>query len=147
MSELTAHHVGVTVDDLERSVAFYRDTLGLPELARFTVGGEAFAKGVGIEGAEASFVHLDGGDVRIELVSYESTGGSPDGTDDEGGAESRLDQAGATHIGLTVDDVVGFYDSLSDDVETISRPQTTESGTTIFFVRDPEGNLVEVLST
>ncbi|WP_336023726.1 VOC family protein [Halobellus salinisoli] len=138
MSELTAHHVGVTVADLDRSVAFYRDTLGLPELARFSVGGDAFSTGVGIENAQASFVHLDAGDLRVELVSYNSTG--------EPQEYSRIDRPGATHLALTVDDVTAYYDSLSSDVETVSEPQTTESGTTIFFIRDPEGNLIEVLS-
>jgi len=38
-----------------------------------------------------------------------------------------------------------FYDSLPADVETLSPPQTTESGTRICFLRDPEGNLVELL--
>jgi len=139
MTEVTAHHVGVTVADLDRAVTFYKDILGLPELARFTVGGDAFSTGVGIENAEASFVHLDAGETRIELVSYESTGQPRE--------EPRLDRAGATHVALTVDDVEAYYDSLPDDVETLSEPQTTESGTTIFFVRDPEANFIEVLST
>jgi len=34
---------------------------------------------------------------------------------------------------------------LPDDVETLSGPQTTESGTTIMFVVDPEGNRIELL--
>ena len=49
----TAHHFAVTVSDLDRAVAFYRDTLGLDVLSEFTVGGDAFATGVGINGASA----------------------------------------------------------------------------------------------
>ncbi|MFY4816360.1 VOC family protein, partial [Haloarcula sp. AONF1] len=73
---------------------------------------------------------------------------------DEAAAESTADPAadgpelnrsGATHVGLTVDDVAAFYADLADDVETLSPPRTTESGTTVLFVRDPEGNLIEVL--
>lgn len=135
--DLTAHHYGVTVSDLDRAVAFYRDVLGLDVLAEFSVGGTEFATGVGVDGASADFVHLDAGDTRIELVEYEPKG--------ETRSENDLNQPGAKHLGLSVDDVEAVYEELPDDVETISEPQTTESGTTILFVVDPEGNLVEVL--
>ncbi|WP_144905354.1 VOC family protein [Halobellus captivus] len=138
MSELTAHHVGLTVTDLDRAVTFYTERLGLDVISRFSVGGEAFATGVGVDDARASFVHLDAGNTRLELVSYDSTESSDD--------RPQIDRDGAMHIGLTVDDVAAFYEALPSDVETVSEPQTTESGTTILFIRDPEGNLVEVLS-
>lgn len=137
MPELTAHHYGITVSDLDRAVEFYRDVLGLEVLAEFSVGGEAFATGVGVDGASADFTHLDAGDARIELVSYD-----PEGQDRD---QPDLNQPGATHVGLTVDDVDAVYESLPEDVETISEPQTTDSGTRICFVEDPEGNLVEIL--
>lgn len=143
MAELTAHHVGITVSDLDRAVSFYRDTFGLDLLSRFEVGGKSFATGVAIPGAHAEFAHLDAGGARLELVTYDSTPES--GSED--GSERRIDTVGATHVGLTVEDVESCYAELPENVKTLSEPQTTESGTTIFFVRDPEGNLVEVLST
>lgn len=135
----TAHHYGITVTDLEASVAFYRDVLGLDVLAEFTVGGEAFASGVDVPDASAEFVHLDAGEARIELVSYEPAG--------QPHQDSTLNEPGATHLGLAVDDVEAVYEELPADVPTLSEPQTTESGTKILFVRDPEGNLVELLET
>lgn len=133
----TAHHVGVTVSSLDDVLPFYRDVLGLDVLARFSVSGEAFATGVGVEDATGSFAHLDADGIRVELVEYD-----PEGTDLE---EPTLNRPGATHLGLDVKDLDAFYDDLPDDVETISEPQTTESGTRICFLRDPENNLVEVL--
>ena len=59
--------------------------------------------------------------------------------------DPELNRPGATHLGLTVDDVAAFYADLAGDVETLSPPRTTESGTTVLFVRDPDGNLLEVL--
>jgi len=137
--EPTAHHFAVTVSDLDRAVAFYRDVLGLDVLAEFAVGGDAFATGVGIDGASADFVHMDAGDARVELVEY-----TPEG---EAHPKGQLNQPGATHLGLEVDDLDAVYESLSDDVATIAEPQTTESGTRILFVRDPDGTLVELLET
>lgn len=135
---LTAHHVGITVSDLGRAVAFYTDTFDLDVLARFEVGGEAFADAVDVSNATGSFAHLDADGIRIELVEYDPAG--------ESGEPPTLNRPGAVHLGLSVDDLDAFYAGL-DGVETLSRPQTTESGTRILFVRDPEGNLVEVLET
>jgi len=135
----TAHHFAVTVSNLDRAVAFYRDTLGLDVLSEFTVGGEAFATGVGVEGASADFVHLDAGDARIELVEYDPEG--------DAAAETGLNQPGANHLGLEVEDLDAVYEALPEGCETIAEPQTTESGTKICFVRDPDGTLVELLET
>ncbi|AQL41855.1 hypothetical protein BV210_03595 [Halorientalis sp. IM1011] len=137
MQDLTAHHVGLTVSDLDRAVAFYRDTLGLELLSRFSVGGDEFASGVGIPGASADFAHLDADGARVELVEYEPKG-------DES-AHARLNQPGASHFGLEVEDLDAFYADLPADVPTISEPRTTESGTRICFLQDPDGHLVEVL--
>lgn len=133
----TAHHFGVTVSDLDRAVEFYRDVLDLEVLARFSVGGDAFATGVGIDGASADFAHLDAGDARLELVSY-----APEG---DARGDAQLNQPGATHIGLSVEDLDAVYAAVSEEVAPVSEPQTTESGTRIMFVRDPEGNLLELL--
>ncbi|KAB1189982.1 VOC family protein [Haloferax sp. MBLA0076] len=137
MTTPTAHHVGLTVGDLDSAVTFYRDVLGLSVLDRFEVGGEAFSTAVGVENATGRFAHLDGGDARIELVEYDPEGDSRD--------DATLDQPGATHLGLSVDDVDAVVEGLPSHVETLSDPQTTESGTRIVFLRDPEGNLVELL--
>lgn len=137
-THLSAHHYGVTVSDLDASVAFYRDVLGLDVLSEFAVGGEAFAEGVGVEGAAAEFAHLDAGGARVELVSYD-----PEGEDVRGG---MVNDTGAKHLGLSAPDLDAVYASLPEDVETIANgPRTTESGTRILFVRDPDGTLIEIV--
>ncbi|WP_435066585.1 VOC family protein [Haloplanus sp. C73] len=139
MTRLAPHHFGVTVADLDRAVDFYRDTFDFDDPERFTVSGDAFSDAVDVDGATGRFAHfvLDG--ARIELVEYDPAG------DDV--PESTVNQPGATHLGLAVDDLDAFYADLDPSVTTLSEPRTTESGTRICFVRDPDGNLVEVLET
>lgn len=137
MTTLSAHHVGITVTDIEATLPFYRDDLGLDVADRFTVEGEAFSDAVGVEEARGEFVHLEADGIRIELVEYDPEArGSP---------AAGLNQPGATHVGLSVDDLESFYAELPDDVPTISEPRTTESGASILFVRDPEDNLIEII--
>jgi catechol 2,3-dioxygenase-like lactoylglutathione lyase family enzyme len=137
MADLEAHHYGVTVRDLDRAVDFYRDVLGLDVLSRFSVSGDAFETGVGVDGAAGQFAHLDAGGARVELVEYDPEG--------DAAAADTVNQPGAKHLGFAVDDLDAFYRDLDDDVKTVSEPQTTASGTKILFVCDPEGNLVEVI--
>lgn len=137
MADLTAHHVGITVTDLDRAVAFYRDALGLSLIDRFTVSGEAFSEAVEVENATGAFAHFDAGSVRIELIEYE-----PVGEDRTGG---KINDPGAKHVGLAVDDVDATVAELPEDVERLSEPQTTETGTRIAFIRDPDGTLIEFL--
>ena len=138
MADLTAHHVGITVSDLDAATEFYHSVFDCDRLAEFSVDGDAFATGVDIEAASAEFVHLDLGSVRLELVAYDPAG------DDR--SRAALNDAGATHLGVEVDDVDDFYASLPATVETLSPPQMTATGTKICFLRDPDGTLIEVLN-
>jgi catechol 2,3-dioxygenase-like lactoylglutathione lyase family enzyme len=137
VTDTSTHHVGVTVRDLDRAVAFYRDAFGLELLDRFTVSGEAFATGVGVPGATGSFAHLDAGGTRLELVAYDPEG-DPMG-------RPAVNRPGTAHLGFEVADVDAAAADLPPDAERLSDPQTTDSGTRICFVRDPEGNLVELI--
>ncbi|WP_408957502.1 VOC family protein [Natrinema sp. 74] len=137
MARPSAHHVGITVTNLAETLAFYRDVLDLEIADRFGVGGEAFADAVGVDGASADFAHLEADGTRIELVEYD-----PEANESPA---AELNRPGATHVGLSVDDLDRFASDLPDDVLTISEPRTTESGTKIMFLRDPEGNLIELL--
>jgi len=103
MADLTAHHVGITVSDLDAVTEFYQSVFDCDRVAEFSVDGDAFATGVDIPNASAAFVHLDLGSVRLELVAYDPAG------DDQ--LPTALNDAGATHLGVEVDDVDGLYAS------------------------------------
>ena len=139
MTDLTAHHVGITVADLDRAVEFYANTFDLDVIAEFSVSGEAFADAVDVPDATGSFAHLDADGIRLELVEYDPRG--------EPREDPTLNRPGAVHVGLSVDNLDAFHAGLDVSVETVSEPRTTGSGTRILFVRDPEGNLIEVLET
>ncbi|ELY90819.1 VOC family protein [Natrialba taiwanensis] len=143
-SDTDTHHVGITVSDLDTVLPFYRDVLGLSVADEFTVAGPELADAIDVDGASGTFVHLEGEgegegprNCRVELVEFEPAVREV--------PAAGLNQPGAMHVGLEVGDLAAFDEALPADVTTLSGPQTTESGTTIMFLRDPEGNLVEVL--
>ena len=143
MSHLTLHHHGVSVTDLDRAVEFYDGILGLELIDRYTLSDDALSTAVGGDAMTGHFAQLDAGGERVELIEYETGEEGDDDQNDVRGA--AVYDSGAKHLGLETDDLDGFYGSLPDDVETISEPQTTGSGTKILFVRDPDGNPVEIL--
>jgi len=63
----------------------------------------------------------------------------------EGSPTAGLNQPGASPRRSLGRRPESFAEALPEDVPTLSEPRTTESGTTIMFLRDPEGNLIEVL--
>lgn len=136
-SGVEAHHTGLTVADLDRSVEFYTGLLGCTVESRFSVSGDAFGTVVGTDGVSGRFVHLDSGGSRIELVEYEPAGPTRE--------PAALPQPGGSHVAFAVDDVDAFLEGLPDRIRPLSEPRTTDSGTRLVFVRDPDGNLVELL--
>jgi len=133
----TMHHTGLTVSDLDRSVEFYTEVIGGTVESRFSVSGEAFETVVGSEGVSGQFAHVDVGDGRIELVEYDPT--------DAPREPATLPQPGGTHLAFSLGSIDGFVDGLPDGIDPLSEPRTTASGTRLVFVRDPDGNLVELL--
>lgn len=133
------HHLGLTVSDLERSVSFYRDVIGMEETMRLETEPESFGELLGVESASAEIVFLEGGGMRLELEAHEEAQVSvPEKT--------TPNDVGVPHLCLAVDDIQAVYQEYQDKVDFLSPPGTaTESGATIVYLRDPDGNLIELI--
>ena len=101
------HHVSVTVSDIDKSIAFYRDILGLkllypPEES----GGKEISKGVRVKGAKMMTAILRAGDDAIELIQYIAPKGKP---------YDRLPcDIGNMHIAFRVPNINKSYNELKD---------------------------------
>lgn len=120
MLVLGLNHISVLVADLELSLAFYRDTLGLSVIARPELGfdGAWLALGAGVD------LHL------LVLPNPDS-------------ANERPEHAGRDrHIALVVADL----DLAKTRLITHNIPFTlSRSGRASLFCRDPDGNGVELM--
>lgn len=132
------HHCGVTVSDLERSLEFYTDKLGLEVSDQFTLGSEPFNRIVGLEGQTADIAFLDGETCQIELLKYHDQGENRN----EG---CKGNDIGTSHVSFAVTDIHAWYDELSGGVEFFSEPQTLENGATVVSLYDPDENVVELI--
>jgi catechol 2,3-dioxygenase-like lactoylglutathione lyase family enzyme len=94
------HHVGITVRDLDASIRFYHDVLGLGFVNEPTpwFDGPELARGVGVPGAALRQVSLAAGDVTLELLEYASP-------PTETTRPLLSNNLGASHFAFFVDDV------------------------------------------
>jgi glyoxylase I family protein len=135
-------HVGITVRNLERSLTFYRDLLGLRVIE--LSGEEDIGAIVGIPGARIRAADLDVGDGRIfELLEYVAAGG-----DD---VPQRPNGAGCPHVALRVPDLTEVLRRLAEaghlpdgEPATITGAIAWE-GATVVYLRDPDGAIIELV--
>ena len=140
---LSANHVGLTVSNLERSIAFYRDLLGFTvAYERGEVTAAYMPRLVGIPGARLKIAGLDIPGLHLDLVEYiEPTGDARPGPTSD---------VGNVHVGLSVDDLWAAYRRLSAaGVHFKSEPVSptagpNKGGWVIYFV-DPDGITLEMI--
>ena len=114
----TIDHVGIAVDDIEASLAVYRDLLGMPLVHRETVAEQ---------GVDAAL--LDVGDGHIELLQ-------PLGPDTAVGKFLAKRGPGLHHVAYRVDDIDQALTALAQSGARLidERPRTGIRGSRVAFV-------------
>jgi catechol 2,3-dioxygenase-like lactoylglutathione lyase family enzyme len=132
-------HVSFTVGDIERSVSFYRDILGMElEMAPRELEGPLLAEVTGNPGAHLKVAFVRLGEYRIELIQYLHPLGKQ--------VRLGLNDVGSAHIAFGVDNVQEAYEILSrKGVNFKSKPgRSREDGKPLVFLFDPDGNHLEL---
>lgn len=135
-------HTGITVTDLERSLAFWRDVLGFEVARRAHLTGEYAAQVTGVEGAEIELAHLVVPGHRIELLQYLRP------TDREHFRPRSCD-VGSVHVALLVDDIDAVLAEVAGaGWRAVGTPQVMPSGERagmrFVYMRDPDGTTIEL---
>lgn len=136
----TFSHVGISVASLERSVAFYRDLLGLKVVEEVSFQGERYEAILGLKGARGRIAILKSGNLAVELFEFDEPTPKP--------ADRRRPVAdhGITHIAIEVDDIAALYARLEAAGVTFHCPPIHfPACATATYARDPDGNVVELL--
>lgn len=119
-------YAGIRVTDLDRSVRFYTEQLGLKEMRRKDARADGLGIWVVLQDAESG--------QRIELNWYPE--GSRHGVPYVAGE-------GLDHLGFVVDDVAEAYDRLVAAGAEPAVPPSEYAGWTA-YVKDPDGNWIEI---
>jgi len=116
-------HTRYRVDDLNKTVAFYKDVLGLEEIRRHKSP----------RGSELVFLKAPGSEEQIELCSFPSSGPVHVQTD-------------LTHLAFEVENLDEFAKHLAQrGMKYSDGPTTTSTGTVFAFIDAPEGYEIELI--
>jgi len=116
-------HTRYRVTDLEKTVAFYRDVLGLKEVRRHTSG----------RGSQLVFLKAPQSEEEIELCKFDESGPVKVGPD-------------LTHLAFEVDDIEAFAKETAAKGYPLSDgPHPNGQGGAIAFIDAPEGYEVELI--
>lgn len=137
------HHASRTVADLETSLVFYRDHLGLDVVLDEVISGEGLDRTTGLVSTEARVVELGvvGKPPYLELLEYRSP--------TDMAISPRPCAPGAHHVCFQVDDITWVHERLTDlGVEFTYPPQEVAGGgfrgDWAAYCFDPEGMIVEL---
>jgi catechol 2,3-dioxygenase-like lactoylglutathione lyase family enzyme len=167
MAIACVHHVSLTVTDLERTVAFYRDVVGMRLVGRkhrqaedlgtalLGAGAEGEAGATAVAGAAAGppgaaraaeilIADMEFGGARVEFIQYVSPATTPYPGDPS--------VAGSAHIAILTHDIESEFSRLQaagvrfhTPVRTVRDPDRPEWRWCYF--RDPDGICVELVES
>ncbi|MDX6630651.1 MAG: glyoxylase family protein [Gaiellales bacterium] len=139
------HHIGITVKDLDASIRFYHDVLGLQFSSEPSpwFDGEGLGTAVGVPGAALRQVSLLLGDTMLELLEYKTP---PSETAGPLGSNSL----GASHVAFLVDDIEAKKAELgSKGIEFYSEVNVVDEGVLAgwrwVYFEDPDGYPLELV--
>ena len=143
-------HIGLTVRDLDRSIEFYRDVLGLDYKGYMYMEGESTDRlfdGKDIRAKVAYLSPMTGESCPdVELIEFERGEVKDD--------EPSLFKTSISELCFGVEDIEGFYKDLLDKgVGVMSSPQvfdSTEYGfgkSKALYFYDPDGNILEAIES
>ena len=116
-------HTRYRVNDLERTVAFYRDILGLEEVKRHKSP----------RGSELVFLHTPGSEELIEITYFPGSG-------------PVQVQPDLTHLAFQVDSLADFARHLEKHgLKFSDGPTASSSGSVFAFIDAPEGYEIELI--
>jgi lactoylglutathione lyase len=136
------HHTSFTVSDMARSIAFYRDVLGLKLLNQREMINDYLVEIVGYEDLHMHIAFLAAGSDLLELIQYEKPQGKL--------VEADIYNPGMAHMCFAVDDMHEMYGRLvAAGVKTRSEPVAIPSGPNkggyAVYLADPDGFVLEMI--
>lgn len=142
------YHVGLTVSDLDRSVIFYRDILGLEFQGEILMVGEETDKMFHKKNCKARVAYLNGSKNMeappVELIQFVD--------DAVNNVQSDLFTTSISELCFYTDDIDLVYKNLiENNIECLSEPQYfdfTAQGfgkSRAFYFKDPDGIILEMM--
>lgn len=138
------HHVGITVADLEASLAWYEEVFGLTREFVAEGSGPELSRAVGVPDARLRFAFLRFGSCVLELLCYDNDG-------EDSYTRSNAD-VGSAHVCIDVPDLRATHRELeAKGIEFLAPPLDIEegplAGCSFVYFKDPNGVTLELFQS
>jgi catechol 2,3-dioxygenase-like lactoylglutathione lyase family enzyme len=135
-------HVAITVSDFNQAVQFYWEVFGAPLVGVSDTPAERVRSFFGVDASQPTckigWIRVPGG-ATIEIFEFQPY---------QPPVEVVWNRIGATHISFNVHDTDTWHHYLlNKGLEIVAPPEKSPHGHTFFFVKDPDGNLIELIDT
>jgi catechol 2,3-dioxygenase-like lactoylglutathione lyase family enzyme len=139
--------VGMTVSDIDRSVAFFKNVLTFEPVSDVEVFGQEYDRLQGVFGTRMRVVRMRLGEEQIELTEYLAPRGRPIP------ADSRSNDRWFQHVAIIVSDMDAAYARLRQHKVEHASPEpqrlpdwnVAAGGIKAFYFKDPDGHPLEIL--
>jgi catechol 2,3-dioxygenase-like lactoylglutathione lyase family enzyme len=130
-------HIGLTVRNLEASIGFYRDVVGMTVETSFALENGGFAKLTRNPAAAIKGAYLRAGAFKLQVLEYTAGGGTAQ--------MIHHNNIGSPHMSFGVPDVDAKYREVQSipGAKIISDVVEVVPGVRSFYVEDPDGVPVE----
>lgn len=131
-------HVGLGVADMQRSLEFYRDFLGMKVLMELDITDDRISRVIGVKDAKCKIAHLQLGDAILELFEYTNPKGS-----NKAKNINQYDQ-GLIHVGFEVDDFHTHIKQLEQrGIKLLGEPVEFRPDVLVAYFYGPDGEVIE----
>jgi lactoylglutathione lyase len=133
-------HAGIGVRDLEASVKFYTEVMGMDIIYRARNIGERISRVVGVENAELVVCVVGKGDIRLELIDYRNDGKKARA------CYKEQDEPGLLHIAFAVSDIDKEYEKIRALGFEFNTPPMVarDNGPKICYFKGPDDVIIEL---
>ena len=143
-----AAHVGVSVSDLDRAVAFYQALTGVAPSAHGDMKSVRFGHSQGLPNAVLRYATINLENIGIDLIQFTDPTGEP--------TRGMANRPGSMHLCLKVDDFDAVYERMkAAGYEFLGASYTFEAGevtpaaalgTQVAYFNDPDGTNLEIIA-
>lgn len=132
-------HVGITVKEFDKAVKWYHDMFGFQLISEQILDEEMVHKlwplyHVKDSRVKLGFLRAPKGQV-VEIFEF---------SNQKEGTLHEWNKPGPSHFTLDVKDVPKWYEAYKDKIDFVIPPQVTD-GNGWVFLKDPDGNLIELI--
>jgi catechol 2,3-dioxygenase-like lactoylglutathione lyase family enzyme len=137
---VTVNHTGITVKDLDRSEAMFRELFGFETFSRAPRDPAIISAVIGVPNTKVEIVYMRNGATNIELLCYS-------GPDDRKDYRPRACDLGSLHMAVNVPDMdVALEKARAWPLEQVGKviaiDQGPNTGSRIVYMRNPEDGLI-----